>query len=84
MSGQASASLGMAQHIIGKENICRINPVTPEGRYTLDGVKATRWLKGLGETEARKALPELRKTFFRGVAEEFTPSHKLPVAQATS
>jgi uncharacterized protein len=77
MSGQASAALGMAQHLIGKENICRINPVTPEGRYTLDGVKAMRWLKGLGETEARKALPEVRAKFFQGPAEEFVPSHKL-------
>ncbi len=78
MSGQASAALGMAQHIIGKGNICRINPVAPEGRYTLDGVQAMRWLKGLGETEARKWLPEVRAKFLQEPADEFTPSHELP------
>jgi patatin-like phospholipase/acyl hydrolase len=81
MSGQASAALGMAQHLIGKENIWRINPLAPEGRYTLDGVKAMRWLKGLGETEARKALPQLREAFLQGPAEPFTPSYKVAADQ---
>ena len=57
MSGQSSAALGMAQHLIGKDSIRHIGPVVPEGRYSLDGVKGVWSLKGLGATEARKRSP---------------------------
>ena len=35
-------------------------------------------LKGLGDFEARKSLPQLRSAFFDGIpAEEFVPVHKV-------
>jgi hypothetical protein len=45
--------------LIGHENIIRVNPVVPAGKYTLDGTKMMESLIGLGETEARKELPRI-------------------------
>jgi uncharacterized protein len=73
MSGQASAALGMAQHLVGKSNVVRISPVTPAGRYGLDTLESLWSLRGLGATEARKALPSLRPVFFGEPAVVFEP-----------
>src|SRR5262249_45333955 len=78
MSGQASAALGAAQHLLGKDRVIRISPVVPEGRYSLDGAEAVWSLRGLGQTEARKALPDLSKVFFQEPADPFTPCRTLP------
>jgi hypothetical protein len=76
MAGQASAALGMAQHLVGKANVVRISPMVPEGRYGLDSLDSLWSLRGLGVTEARKAIPELQPVFFTSPAEEFTPDHR--------
>jgi uncharacterized protein len=75
---QSSASLGMTQHLIGHENVTRINPSTPNGRFGLDVVSEIESVKGLGSTEARKALPIVR-AFFEEKVEPFDPHHKLSV-----
>jgi len=77
MSGQSSASLGMTSLLIGKENIIRINPMIAKGRFCLDGIREIGSLKGLGDSEARNSIPELRKIFFQERAENFEPHHKL-------
>jgi hypothetical protein len=76
MAGQASGALGIAGHLVGKENVFRISPVTPAGRYGLDSLDSLWSLRGLGVTEARKALPNLRQVFFQKPAERFVPFHK--------
>jgi hypothetical protein len=73
MAGQSSASLGTAYVFAGHENVVRINPVVPEGRFELDSHKEIRALRGLGESEAREALPKLKATFFQEKVEPFTP-----------
>jgi hypothetical protein len=73
MAGQASAALGMAQHLVGKSNVIWISPVTPAGRYGLDDLGSLWSLRGLGVTEARKALPALRPLFFGERAAVFEP-----------
>ena len=78
MATQASASHGMAQHLVGHDNVTRINPITPNGRFGLDVVSEIQSLKGLGSTEARKALPTVR-AFLEEKAEPFDPYHKLTV-----
>lgn len=77
MAGQSSASLGTAYVLVGHENVFRINPVVPEGRFGLDGVDGLSRLRGLGESEARKALPQLKPVFFHQSAEAFVPCHAL-------
>jgi uncharacterized protein len=77
MAAQAHAALGMAQHLLGKENVVRFNPVMPRGRFKLDLTRETQALRGLGATEAREALPQLRRVFFAEPADHFVPFHRL-------
>ena len=81
MNTQSSSAKGMAKHLLGKENVMRYNPTVPSGQFKLDGVEGIRALKGLGQTEAREALPKLRKRFFTHPAEPFVPYHKLDELQ---
>lgn len=76
MAGQSSFSLGTAQWLAGHENVFRVDPTVPNGKYKLDLVKEISSLKGLGDSEARKALPNIRH-FFDIKSELFEPSHKL-------
>lgn len=64
MTAQSSAAMAMAGKLIGAENIIRVNPTMPWKRFGLDKVSEIPSLKGLGDAEARKALPVLTKTFF--------------------
>lgn len=64
MTGQSSAALMMASKLIGSEHLIRINPVMPRRRFGLDKVSEIPSLKGLGDSEARKALPSLMDKFF--------------------
>ena len=75
MAAQSSGALGMATHLIGdRNNLVRISPTVSEA-FTLDNVREIRSLKGLGDSEARKALPFLRPLFFAHPADEFVPHH---------
>jgi len=76
MTAQSSLSTGMAQHLAGHENVSRINPVTPRGRYALDASSQIASLRGLGYAEARKALEQVR-LFFKAKADPFAPFHTL-------
>jgi hypothetical protein len=65
----------MATHLIGDRNkLVRISPTVSEA-FTLDNVREIRSLRGLGDSEARKALPFLRPMFFAHPADEFVPHH---------
>ncbi len=75
MSGQSSGSLGTAMLLAGHQNVYRISPVVPARRFGLDGVGEINSLKGLGYSEARKALPNLKPVFFTKPAEKFVPYH---------
>lgn len=76
LHSQSSASLGTAQLLIGHENVKRISPVMPNGRFGMDVVKEISSLKGIGEAEARKAYPHLTE-FFSEKAEQFEPNYRL-------
>lgn len=78
MKTQSFASHGTAQLLVGHNHVVRIDPVMPNGRFGLDVIKEIGSLKGLGDSEARKALPAVRK-FFEEEVEEFTPYHTLQV-----
>ena len=77
MHAQSHASLGTAQLLAGHDNIIRIDEDVSQGKFSLDGVKEIDSLKGLGDFQARQALPELRKIFLGDHAEAFIPFHTL-------
>jgi hypothetical protein len=77
MTAQSFSSLGIARILVGYENVVRISPQIARGRFGLDVIKEIPSLKGLGSSEARKALPLIREKFFSVPAEPFEPCHKL-------
>jgi len=76
MAAQSSAALGTAEHLVGKDNIFRVSPSVPH-RFALDDVSEIPSLRGLGETEARKALPNIRSRFLTERAEAFAPVYSV-------
>ncbi len=76
MAGQSSGAMGMAQHLVAdRRNIVRISPFVGD-QYEIDSLHEILSLKGLGASEARKALPSLRVLFFdEPVSEKFVPFH---------
>jgi predicted acylesterase/phospholipase RssA len=79
MTAQSVSATGMAQHLLtDRSNLVRISPTVGTNRFEIDRVSEIPSLRGLGDFEARKALPELRSKFFTApVQEDFAPCHRL-------
>ena len=73
MAAQSSSSMGTAYLLAGHDNVRRVSPRVAPGRFGLDVTKEIPALHGLGDSEARKALPGLRTMFFDAKADPFTP-----------
>ena len=76
MRSQSQGALGMAELLVGHENIIRIAPPVQRGSFKLDDTKQIPPLKNLGYTEARKALPKLREIFLDNPAQPFNPINR--------
>ncbi len=80
MHGQSSSALGMAMHLTGRdrgeERVLRIDPTVRSGRFSLDGTKGIRELRGLGYSHARNALPQIRDRFFMAQCQPFVSAAK--------
>ncbi len=76
MAAQSSGSHGTAQLLLGHENVLRYSATVPNGRFKMDSIKDIEALRGLGYSEARKALPQLHK-WLTETAEPFEPYCKL-------
>jgi hypothetical protein len=76
---QSFSAHGMALHLVkDRQQVTRISPLIATRRFELDGAREIPSLKGLGDFEARKALPHIRERFFAApVEEEFKPFHFL-------
>jgi uncharacterized protein len=76
---QSFSAHGMALHLVkDRQQVTRISPLIAARRFELDGAREMPSLKGLGDFEARKALPHIRERFFAApVEEEFKPFHVL-------
>lgn len=76
---QSFSANGMALHLVkDRQQVLRISPSIAAKKFDLDSAHRIPALKGLGDFEARKALPELRKRFFaEPVADDFIPFHQL-------
>lgn len=75
MTAQDSASFSIANLLIGKTNIQRIDPSVNRNRFELDDVNSISDLEGLGRSEGRTHCPELMQTFFSQPVPEFVPFH---------
>jgi len=81
MDGQSKGGLGIAKlitdHPHSGKALFRYAPMVPAGLFKLDDTSKIQQLSGLGASMARKAAPELTKTFFERPAEPFIPVHSL-------
>lgn len=77
MRGQSQAATHQVGHLIGADNLVRVDPVVPSGRYALD--RMSRELDGLGRTEARQRLERIQELFLTAPRPEFTPCHSLEI-----
>ena len=73
IQAQSYAALGTAKLIAGHDNIIRIAPSVSHRRFSLDNKNEICSLKGLGDSEAGKALAQLEKTFLDDPVEPFNP-----------
>ena len=77
MAAQSSASMGTAIHLVSdRRNIVRVAPPLP-GDFKIDSIDEISTLVGLGDSEARKAMPDIRGAFFGTPARAFTPCYEL-------
>lgn len=70
LAAQSSSANGIANLLIGPQNVYRFNPFFEKGRFVLDNAEKIISLKGLGDSEARKAIPNILH-FFEKHADEF-------------
>jgi hypothetical protein len=79
LTAQSVSAIGMTQHLLpDRTNLVRISPTVSKNRFELDRVSEIPALRGMGDCEARKALPQLRRMFFNTkVEEDFTPCYQL-------
>jgi hypothetical protein len=77
LTAQSVSAIGMTQHLLpDRNNLVRISPTVGKNRFELDRVSEIPSLQGIGDSEARKALPQLRPLFFNEpVKEDFVPYH---------
>jgi patatin-like phospholipase/acyl hydrolase len=79
--GQSHAALGTAKILTGHPHngskVWRYSPTVPIGTFVMDNTGQIERLAGLGEAEAREALPELRRTFLTDHRAPFAPEHSL-------
>jgi len=73
----ALGALHAAEHLIGPENVERVDPVVPDGVFALDKIDGPR-LRGLAEDVARRESERLRPFF------EHTPGPYEPLVPVVS
>ncbi len=74
LRGQAIGSFHAAEHLVGPENVTRIDSPVPVGLFRLDRINAGR-IRGLAEDVARTASPAIER-FTHHTAAPYTPMHK--------
>lgn len=74
-SAQSSHSIGIAQVLLDRDRVVRINPKVSPGRFKLDSTSNLQSLKGLGFSEARKNLPKIKQAFLGETVEAFEPHY---------
>jgi hypothetical protein len=75
MQGQSLSAIGMARHLTGRdkglENVIRVDPPVPAGKFSLDGVDGIKELKGIAYSQARHFYTAVKDRFFGCEADPF-------------
>jgi patatin-like phospholipase/acyl hydrolase len=76
MRAQGISATNQARFLIGKNNVCRINPDVPKGLFNLDGAEKVDKLIAKASHFSRIHAPQVAEMFFTHHAPDFTPIHK--------
>lgn len=76
LQGQSIGAFTQAQHLLGADNVLRLNPSVPEGLFALDKLSEKALLSKAAH-ESRILMPKFEKIFTGYIAPEFIPFHKL-------
>jgi len=74
LRGQSIGAYTQAQHLLGKEQIIRIDPVVPDGLFKLDKLSEEDLLAKAAH-ESRISTPKIRELFIDHKAPDFTPKY---------
>ena len=76
MRGQSIGANTQAIHLLGPENIFRLDPKVPNGLFALDRMKESELLSKAAH-ESRHAAPFFKNKFSDHIAEPFKPFHQM-------
>jgi len=71
LEAQAQTAFNQAYHLLGRENIVRINPAVAEGEFRLDLAHPEK-LRSKAANVSRHATPEIREKFLDHIAVPYT------------
>jgi patatin-like phospholipase/acyl hydrolase len=77
LHGQSISAVNQARHLLGKENVLRVEHVVSPGIYSLDGYKAAKDLEGPGREKARTHSPEIIQRFLEQPKQPYQPLYKV-------
>ena len=76
MRGQSIGANTQAMHLLGPENVLRLDPKVPDGLFALDRIKEAELLSKAAH-ESRHVAPFFKDKFTGHMADEFKPFHQV-------
>lgn len=73
MRAQSIGVFTQSIHLLGRDNLIRIDPKVPEGLFHLDKVNRARELMAKAAYESRGLMPHLENQFLRHTARQYVP-----------
>lgn len=83
LRAQSCGANAQAIHLVGKDNVVRLDPTVPQGLFTLDHADLAD-LYAHASTQSRKFAPEFEQKLMQHVATPYTPFHSRQNLEATS
>lgn len=83
MRGQSLGAQKQALHLLGSENVMRLDPKVPNGLFALDAPGKKQELMAKAAHESRIAIPGIKRKFLDHVAPRYVPCHPKPKENKT-
>lgn len=73
MRAQSLGAYKESMHLIGRDNVVRLDPTVPEGLFKLDKAKRAKELRAKAAHESRILIPEFKRKFLSHTARPYKP-----------
>lgn len=81
MRAQSLGVYTQSAHLIGENNVVRLDPKVPDGLFDLDKTSRTKELMAKACHESRKLVPVFEERFLRHKAPPYSPYHPITVRE---